>query len=144
MEVIRNRIKYLFPSSESPFSAERLYTTKEKDMLKNVDFYEIDLKEEDSDVISGYLELILNSLVSSMSSEQESSREEIELLRKRLEEVEKKLNNIDELVKMEYELDAKLQSEIEDMEGIKIDPLKLDPRVWAPSIDDLKEYLDEE
>ena len=144
METPRNRIEHLFSSSEIPFSAERLYSTKEKDMLKNVDLYEIDFQEEESDVISGYFELILNSLVSSMTREQESSREEIELLRKRLEEVEKKLNNINELVKMEYELDAKLQSEIEEMESIKIDPLKLDPKEWAPSIEDLKEYLDDE
>lgn len=144
MEVTRNRIKYLFTSGESPFSAERLYTTREEEMLKNVESYKHDVKTEASEVISGYLDSLLVSLSSQILREQETSRDEIDLLNRRLAIVEKKQHIIEEAMKVEYELDAKLQSEIEDMEGIKIDPLKLDPKEWAPSIEDLKEYLDDE
>ena len=113
-------------------------------MLKNAESYQHDDKTETSEAISEYLDSLLVSLSSQIFREQESSRDEIDLLNQRLAIVEKKQHIIEEAMKIEHELDAKLQSEIEDMEGIKIDPLKLDPNEWAPSIEDLKEYLDDE
>lgn len=144
METAKNRIKHLISTSEFTLSAEQFYPPRVADILKKVESYERDFKEEESEIISGYLESILNSLVSNISRDQESSHEEIDLLNRRLFSVEKKLHDIEKAMKVEYELDAKLQSEIEDMEGIKIDPLKLDPKEWAPSIEDLEEYMDDE